>query len=272
MNSFRSFFDSGVIRLLELPIFDRIAGYIGFQRRRKTRRQVEARLRSRGSYPNSVLTGPFRGLKFPDLDLFVDARFEKVFGFYEHELFDTLSRWSRSPEMFKTIVNVGASDGFYAVGLARLFPNVVVKAYEMNPYRHAVLTKMAELNQVTSRIHISGKCTIDEMRSLSPECPVLVVMDIEGAEETFLDPDTIPWLKDAYVLVETHNCFVPESSGKLMKRFTHTHEVQEIKMSGPVWGSAPALEEMSMHEVDALTGSERSTLQTWLIMEPHSKR
>lgn len=272
MNYFRSSLDSVVIRLLEIPFFDRIAGYIAWQRRRKTRRTVESRLRSRGGYPNQVLAGPFSGLQFPAQDRFVDARFEKVFGLYEHELFDTLSRWARNPEAFKTIVNVGAADGFYAVGLSRLFPSAVVHAYEMNSRKVLVLSEMAELNHVASRILVSGECSSEELKTLSHKGPVLVVMDVDGAEQKLLDPDIVPWLKEAFILVETHDCFVPAVAAQLKKRFAPTHDLQELKMSGPDWGAVPPLEELSMHEVDALTGSERPMLQTWLIMEPHGMR
>jgi hypothetical protein len=266
MSSLRHFLGSVTQKILLHPFGDRVAGYIAWQRRRKTRRLVEAALREAGVYPNVVQAGPFTGMKLPPPDAFLDARFEKTFGAYEHELFGLITGIASDPSSVDTIVNIGAADGFYTVGLARLFPLARVVGYEPNPVKTPVLRAMAELNHVAERIELHGACTPEILRDLEPAGKVLVVIDVDGYEKEVLDPARVPWLSHASVLVETHDCFVPEITALLKQRFALTHEVTEIGMSGPDLSSIPPLQGLTMHQVDALTGSERPSLQGWLYL------
>lgn len=270
MRYLRRFLDTITLWLLHFPVIDRIAGYMAWQRRRKTRRLVESALRAAGRYPDVVQAGPFAGMFLPPADAFLDARFEKTFGAYEHELFGLITRMSADPAVVETLVNIGAADGFYTVGLARLFPAARVIGYEPNPVKTSVLRAMAELNHVADRIELHGACNPELLRGLAPAGKVLVVIDVDGYEKTVLDPSVVPWLSKASVLVETHDCFVPGITELLKQRFAATHGITEIGMSGPDLASIPPLHGLTMHEVDAMTGSERPSLQGWLYLWPKS--
>lgn len=269
MPSLRSFFDSAVMRLLEHPVADRIAGYIAWQRRRKTRRRVEDALRAADRYPNAVQSGPFIGMLLPPPPAFIDARFEKTFGAYEHELFPVVQSLAAQPHAFASIINVGAADGFYTVGLARLFPDARLIAYEPNTVKTPVLLEMADLNRVRHRIELHGACTPEILRDLAPSGPSLVIVDVDGYEKEVLDPSRVPWLGQATLLIETHDCLVAGVTALLKERFAATHRITETSMSGPDLGTIPALAGLTMHQIDALVGSERPGLQTWLLLQPH---
>jgi len=94
------------------------------------------------------------------------------------------------------------------------------------------------------------------------------VVDVDGYEKPLLDPHVVPWLVAATLLVETHDCFVPGITELLKKRFLETHDIQEIAMSGPDYATIPALKGLTMHQLDAMVGSERPALQSWLWMRP----
>ena len=266
--SIRGLIDKSVIALLRFGFFDRVVGYLSFQRRRKTRRQVEERLVREGCYPNIGQAGAFAGMQLPGREAFVDARFEKTFGAYEHELFPLVAELGQTSAAFDTLVNVGAADGFYTVGLARLFPEAKILAFEPNARKTPVLLEMARLNGIDGRVHLSGACTPEILAGLAPTGSVLVVVDVDGYEKPLLDPQVVPWLVAASLLVETHDCFVPGITELLKKRFLATHEIQEIQMSGPDYGKIRPLSGLAMHQVDAMVGSERPSLQSWLWMQP----
>ena len=267
MSHIRRVFDQIVMKILGNPWADRVAGYIAWQRRRVTRRRVEANLRERGLYPDVVQSGPFRGMQLPNPDFFMDSRFEKVFGAYEHELFSLISRLAEHPDAYNVLVNVGAADGFYTVGLGRILSSATVIAYEPNDAKTPVLMEAARLGGIAERISLRAACTPEVLRDLSPSGRVMVVVDVDGYEKPLLDPSVVPWLKSADLLVETHDCFVPGITRMLKDRFSATHQISEIAMKGPDYGEIPVLAGLKMHEVDALVGSERPTLQTWLWME-----
>ena len=50
--------------------------------------------------------------------------------------------------------------------------------------------------------------------------PALIVMDIEGAQTEPLEPDAVPGLARADILVETHDAFVATATETLIARFS----------------------------------------------------
>ncbi len=83
-------------------------------------------------------------------------------------------------------------------------------------------------------------------------------MDVEGAELDLLDPERVPGLRDAEIVVELHDHLVPGIGETLGRRSAPTHEVQlvlgeqsrleQFPLSGWLWrtppGRALALEAM----------------------------
>lgn len=268
MSAIRRLLDKAVLAALNVRFCDRAVSYLSWQRRRRTRRVVEARLRDAGAYPDEVQTGPFKGMKLPSNECFIDARFEKTFGAYEFELFNVVASLAENPAQFDVIVNVGAADGFYTVGLGRLFPEAIIEAYEPNKNKMPVLKKLAQLNGVDARIRYHGACSPEILRDLKPEGSALVVCDVDGYEKPLLDPAAVPWLKRATLLVETHDCFVPGVTQLLRDRFKGSHEINQISMHGFDYASLPLLSSLTMYEVDSLVGSERPNLQCWLVLTP----
>ncbi len=264
----RRLLDKITLACLRLPLLDRLVGYLAWQRRRVVRWRLESALAEAGLYPDEVIRGPFAGMRLPPRSMFFDARFEKVFGAYEHELFPWLEEIAATPKAFAQVVNVGAADGFFTVGLARLLPGVDVLAFEPNEVKTPVLKEMARLNQVEGQISLRGFCRPDDLKALGPEGPVLVVMDVDGGERDLLDSEAVPWLGRAAILVETHDAFVPGMMALLKSRFEASHTIVELTMQGPEHGGIKQLQDLRMFEVDALVGSERPGLQSWLWLKP----
>src|SRR5215218_7302739 len=68
-----------------------------------------------------VRSGPFAGTAY-SRDLLVDSgdAVAKLVGTYEMELHPVVEAWISEPP--RRLVNVGAAEGFYAVGFARVLP------------------------------------------------------------------------------------------------------------------------------------------------------
>ena len=264
----RELLDKLVIRLLKIRFFDRVVGYLNYQRRRKSRRQIEQSLRLDGRYPCEVVRGPFQGMRLPDHHCYIDSRFEKVFGAYEHELFPVIAALPSSPMQIDQVVVLGASDGFYAVGLSLLLPEASVIAYEMREHKRKALADAAALNQVMDRISLRGMATPECLSGVLQQGFGFVFCDVDGYEKELLDPQKTPELSRASILVETHDCFVQGVCDLLKSRFAASHTIQEIFMEGPNFRFLPELAGLRMHEVEAMVGSERPMLQTWLWMTP----
>ena len=246
---------------------DRVVGFLSYQRRRVTRKRLERKLQEQGVYGNEVQDGPFRGLQYPPRNRWASCRFEKIVGSYEHELHDLIARLAAF-KTYHTIVNVGAAEGFYTTGLARLFPDAHLISFEARPENTAFGEELARMNGVIDRIDFRGICTAKALTGLGLVGRVLVWMDIDTGERSVLDPSNVPWLTQADVLVELHDCMEPGLTELIRSRFSTTHQIEQFTTRGLEYARFTFLRDLRFHEIDALVGEDRPGLQDWLFMSP----
>ena len=103
----------------------------------RARRTLESRLRSVLDDPETVLSGPFKGMRYPLRSSGQGGLLPKLLGTYERELSPAIERLiSDRPTL---VVNVGAAEGYYAVGLALRAPQAQVIAFEMERPLHGAI-------------------------------------------------------------------------------------------------------------------------------------
>jgi hypothetical protein len=176
-----------------------------------------------------VLAGPFAGMRYP-ASFVPRGLFSGPYqvGSFELELWPAIERIVATAPA--TVVNVGAAEGYYAVGLAMRLPAARVIGFEMEPKPRAAAARLAELNGVGDRIDLRGLCTVDELAgAVSPDGGTAVLMDCEGAEAELADPERVDWLAGATVLVELHPAAAPEIGDRLAARFDPTHDLERIE-------------------------------------------
>jgi hypothetical protein len=215
-----------------------------------------------------VVDGPFAGMWYgipvPHLPAYL--------GTYELELRPLLAQLTGTP--FDVMLNVGAADGYYAVGLARLWPEARIVAFEPLPAKQANLQRVAGENGVDRRLRVEGACTpgrLDEV-TRGAKRP-LVWMDVDGAEVELLDPQLAPGLRRAEIVVELHEFLRPHAREALEARFAPTHanhlvrgedrRLEQFPLRGRFWrtalGRATACEAMQ---------ERRPARQDWLHLRP----
>lgn len=174
-----------------------------------------------------VQAGPFRGMRYAS-DTVGGGYIPKLLGIYEREL-HALVRGLGALGV-REVINIGAADGYYAVGLARQNPAARVVAFEAEPRGRKLIEQMVMDNSVTDQVEIKGYCDIPALRAAlqSPE-QSLVFCDVEGFEDTLLDPDSIPALKKTHILVELHDRKNAGVSQRVRDRFLPTHEISTIR-------------------------------------------
>lgn len=189
-------------------------------RRSRHRRDMEAGTAVADAAGWVVQRGPFQGMRYVEAYGDLGA---KVLGSYELELHDVVQELVESG--YDTIINVGAAEGYYAVGFAKRCPQATVIAYEMSPAGRELCAAMARLNDV--RVDVRGTFTADDLEDL-PAGRTLMVMDIEGEELALLDPDIAPALARADHLVELHDFVDPAIKPTILARFGDTHRARII--------------------------------------------
>ena len=220
-----------------------------------------------------VASGPFVGMRYASGTTAVFL--PKLLGTYELELHEAVRECAGC---FSLIINVGAADGYYAVGLARADPRARVVAFEMEADRRELLGQIAVLNGVAERveIHAAADATaLSEALGSGDEC--LVVVDVEGAEETILDPAAVPGLKSCTIVVEIHPHAVAGIDKTLRDRFGSTHEIEEIWEQPRTADHFPLDAPIYMRLLfsDALVNTmreRRPERMRWFVMRPRSFR
>jgi predicted O-methyltransferase YrrM len=175
-----------------------------------------------------VQAGPFAGMEFPR---FAVGRGEllvpQLLGSYELELRAALESVIRAAP--STVVDIGASDGYYAVGLARACPASTVYAYEMNFFPARVCRRLAEHNGVGDRVVLRGECRVEDLQRLAPSDPTFVLSDCEGGEQALMDPEAVPWLRTSRLIVELHDFAAPGIEDTIRTRFEPSHEIEIVQ-------------------------------------------
>jgi len=175
-----------------------------------------------------VRAGPFAGMQYVER-AGGSALPPKLVGTYELELHGALdeARQRLQGRNGQCVIDLGAAEGYYAVGLARAWPEARVVAFEADGESRQLLAELAERNGVRDRIELHARADTDPLaRTLTPGC--LVICDIEGAEGTLLDPDALPVLRRCDLLVELHEFEAPGVGQALQERFVTTHKIERI--------------------------------------------
>ncbi len=260
--------DNAALRLCRVQPVNRLIQYLAYQRKRVLRRDLETRLHAAGEYGDEVQRGPFQGLKYLPVENYASCRFEKIIGAYEHEIHPWIEELA-ADRNYATILNVGAAEGFYTSGLARLFPSARVLSYESTEAGRDYGRELAKLNGVADRVEIHATCSVPELLQAAITAPVLVMMDVDSAESRLLDPQEVPWLRKADILVEMHECFQSGINDLIEGRFKTTHTIRKIRNAGLAYARYPALQSLRFEEIYALVAEDRPSLQDWFLMQPN---
>ena len=235
-------------------------------RRYPVRRVTRAFVRHHGL---TVQAGPFAGMRYP---AFAVGRGELVvpqlLGAYEAELQPAFAEVIAGG--FEQIVDIGASDGYYAVGLARGCPEARVQAYELNPFPARVCTALAQENAVADRLELRGECTLAELRAL-PVARTFVLCDCEGGEAVLMDPEQVPLLRTSMLVVELHEFAAPGVEDTIRRRFEPTHDVEIVPTRPRYPADYPSLREVpgTSYMDHALGVAEfRPLPMKWAILRP----
>jgi hypothetical protein len=219
----------------------------------------------------AVQAGPFSGMAYPR---FAVERGELVvsqlLGSYEREIAAAIQR--AIDRRFAQYVDIGASDGYYAVGLASSVPSSTVYAYEMNPFPSRVCRRLAAENGVEGRLRLLGECRPEDLRAL-PQRPSFVLCDAEGAEARLMDPAVVPLLRTASLVVELHAFLVPDVEELILERFSPTHTIEVVPSEPRYIGEYPALMEVpgvTYIDRQLAVAEFRPYPMSWAVMEPRA--
>jgi precorrin-6B methylase 2 len=195
-----------------------------------------------------------------------------ILGLYEQEVLNNLSE---APDRYRVLVDVGAGDGYYAVGL--LYSGKVDRsiAFEAIPECRAAIARLAAENGVADKITVLGAASdrfVDTLRAQNIDSrETMFLIDIEGAEFKVLTEEFFAFLKDSLIVVETHAHIYADLRGEMervIQRASMTHRTTNWYPGARNPWTIKELE--SFAEIDRwiLCSEGRFEVQQWLRFDP----
>lgn len=213
---------------------------------------------------NLVKFGPFAGMQLLDRSG-EGCHIAKMMGIYEKPLWPFIETVIRRE--YNLVLNVGAAEGYYAIGLARRMSSTKILAYESSTSTREILKKLVQLNGVQNRVHLYGVFQPADLVGFDGE-RILLICDIEGGEFDLLAGSAPQILRNSDLIVETHGGQGRRDTVEdLRQRFEATHDVTVITDGGtrsfepPDWF-------LALSHLDQLlcTWEWRSAPTPWLFM------
>ena len=189
----------------------------------------------------------------------------KLLGVYEEELHPAIAEFAS--QSYGAIVDIGAADGYYAVGAARLFATTPVHAFDIDQSSHQILRENAEANNVSDRITCNTLCHGSTLRDLALQSSrLLIIADCEGGEnEIFRDADVLQSLVSCDLIIECHDFMQSGITGALVTRFFSSHFTEIIYSGARNPNQFRFLSHLSDFERWMAICEYRPTLMNWLI-------
>jgi hypothetical protein len=219
--------------------------------------------------PVRILAGPFDGMPYIPIAA-GSAWMPKLLGTYESELHPTLARLADEP--CDVLVDVGAAEGYYAVGLARTLGIPKVYGFDTDPSAQEMLKKLAALNGLADRIVARGLCRPEVLNAILRDAAhPLVITDCEGGEVNVMDPALAPELKRSRLIIEVHDYFGSDMIGATMReRFSDSHQIERVPIQPRSASEFPPSIADGLTEAEKLASvtEERPHMAGWLVLWP----
>lgn len=230
----------------------------------RSRAIADAYVRHHGA---RVMQGPFAGMEYVTAAT-EGALTPRLIGTYESELHPYLEKFAAKG--LDCVIDVGCAEGYYAVGLARMMPEVTVYAFDIKEKARLACAELAVKNGVTDRVLIGERFEPDGFEAFKDKT-ALVLVDIEGAEDDLLRPDLSPALAGMDLIVETHDVYRKGVLQRLTERFSPTHDIVRLDPQ-PKTGALPDFLKGAGH-LDQLLAVWEFRLQAtpWLVMTPKAQ-
>ena len=124
-------------------------------------------------------------------------------GLYEKEILDLIS--SQGP--FDTFLDIGAADGYYAVGLLHAKMTKKAICFESSAEGQRAISQNWLRNEKPGELEIHGEANEKSIATVANNLPekTLVLIDIEGFEFQLLSQEILAALSKCTVIIEVHN-------------------------------------------------------------------
>lgn len=195
-----------------------------------------------------------------------------LLGIYEKEILDSLAS---IPSSHKVLVELGAADGYYAIGaiVSKLFDSSY--CYESSELGRMNIEANALLNNVNDRVAIQGKADpafYEYLQLANVDMSKCVLLcDIEGGEFELFDADMFDRFKGSVIIIEIHDWFFEDGKSRyqqLKRNASCNFNITELTTGPRDLSVFPELNAYCDEDRWLMASEGRGRLMTWVRLDP----
>ncbi|MEZ5838742.1 MAG: hypothetical protein R3D03_23925, partial [Geminicoccaceae bacterium] len=197
-----------------------------------------------------------------------------VLGLYERDVLEELVRALRRRSLF---IDIGAGDGYFAIGLVRAGLADQSWCFEASAHGRQVIAGAARLNGVAGRVRVEGTATRECLCDLPRDrlADAVVLVDIEGGEFGLLDKRVLGHLRETVIVIELHDHkpgFGPDCRIALESRARNHFDISEIALLARNPDLFSELDDLEENDRWLACSEGRGRKMTWLLLQPRIGR
>jgi hypothetical protein len=239
---------------------------------RSAKRRIELSKRVHRRLGGVVRYGPLRGLQLRTQATWgAGDRAGMLLGLYEQMVASEIYEALRDRTVF---IDIGAADGYYAVGLVSSGRAARSVAFDKSEKARRSIRLLAQLNRVQDQVEVRGQADTDTLLAvMAPNAPqdCVILCDVEGAELDVFHEAAFERLSGAFLVIEIHRSQgldVASVEAELRRRSQPLFDARTLT-SGP--RDPLTLDEISDFAEDdqwLICSEGRGYRQTWLVLSP----
>ena len=225
-------------------------------------------------FGNQVKYGIFKGMEMSS-NVFWGRHdiLSKQLGQYEPHILSKLRELSKTYDHF---IDIGAADGYYAVGLlhSKLYKSVT--CFEISDKGRSVISENAALNNQSENIKIYGEANKDSLeKEIDAVKSCVILCDIEGAEFDLFSKEVLKVLRNCEIIIELHDEFIggnKDRRKRLINDAQEFFEINVIERSNPIPNDFEELKGWN-DDLRQLAFSEgRPCRMDWILLTPRKNQ
>lgn len=173
-------------------------------------------------------------------------------------------------KQYSAVVDIGCGEGYYAIGCAIRLPQAEIYGFDTEPRVRQLCSAMAEVNNVSARVHIGDFCDRETLRTIPLGNKALIISDCEGYEVSLFDHRMAEFLAPHDLIIETHDFIDIEISDKIRNAFADTHRIQSIKSTDDIERvhtcNYVELTHYTLRDKYLILSEFRPSIMEWLVM------
>lgn len=222
-------------------------------------------------YKNQIAYGPFKGMVLPAKNSW--SKFDttlQILASYEEHILEKILYFSKKGNY--VFIDIGAADGFYAVGFAYINYFKKIFAFDINPDARKIIRENSIINSCHHKIEIYSEANLESITNIiNLHGNAVILIDIEGDEYELLTSKLLSLLKKCYIICELHPFFTKDGVSKQKKiikdskKYFHTSCIKR-NIYRP--NDFIELDDLSDEERLITFGEKRQKNMEWLVLEP----